>query len=177
MATVNKVIVVGYMGRDPETRYMPNGDCVCHISVATTEKLTDKGTGEKKEMTEWHRMVLFRKLGEVASLYLRKGAQVYIEGRLQTRKWTDSKGNDRYTTEIIADQMQMLSSRHHDYEFDEQGVNDGSEEAHSYAGRAATRKQPHESATMTRAINGNNGNAQSNTSQDALRQYTDEIPF
>jgi single-strand DNA-binding protein len=167
---VNKVIVVGYLGRDPETRYMPNGDCVCHLSVATTEKLTDKGTGEKREMTVWHRVVLFRKLGEIASLYLKKGAQVYIEGRLQTRKWNDSKGNDRYTTEIVADQMQMLSSRQHDYEHDERGINDGSEEAATYGDAPAQR--PSQRATVGRSESAGQRAAQRNE-----QLYTDEIPF
>jgi single-strand DNA-binding protein len=111
MASVNKVIVVGNCGRDPETRYMPNGDCACNIAVATTESWKDKNSGEKKEITEWHRITLFRKLGEIAGQYLKKGSQVYIEGRLQTRKWTDKEGVERYTTEIIADTMQMLGGK------------------------------------------------------------------
>jgi single-strand DNA-binding protein len=178
MATVNKVIVVGYLGRDPDTRYMPNGDCVCHINVATTEKLTDKVSGEKKEMTEWHRVVLFRKLGEIGALYLRKGTQVYIEGRLQTRKWADSKGNDRYTTEIIADQMQMLGSRQHDHEHDERGVNDGSEDPLAYTtGAPSQRQQPHQrAANSVRSTNGS-GNGAQRTLQEKTQQYTDEIPF
>lgn len=111
MASVNKAIIVGNLGRDPETRYMPNGDAVTNITVATTESWKDKNSGEKKELTEWHRIVLFRKLGEIAGQYLKKGSQVYIEGRLQTRKWTDKEGVERYTTEIVADTMQMLGSR------------------------------------------------------------------
>lgn len=111
MASVNKVIIVGNLGRDPETRYMPNGDAVTNIAVATTESWKDKGTGEKKELTEWHRITFYRKLAEIAGQYLKKGSQVYIEGRLQTRKWTDKEGVERYTTEIIADTMQMLGSR------------------------------------------------------------------
>lgn len=111
MASVNKVIIVGNLGRDPETRYMPNGDAVTNIAVATTESWKDKNSGEKKELTEWHRITFYRKLAEIAGQYLKKGSQVYIEGRLQTRKWTDKDGVERYTTEIIADTMQMLGSR------------------------------------------------------------------
>ena len=111
MASVNKVIIVGNLGRDPETKYMPNGEAVTNIAVATTESWKDKNSGEKKELTEWHRITFYRKLAEIAGQYLKKGSQVYIEGRLQTRKWQDKDGSDRYTTEIIADTMQMLGSR------------------------------------------------------------------
>ncbi len=111
MASVNKVIIVGNLGRDPETRYMPNGEAVTNIAVATTESWKDKTSGEKKELTEWHRITFYRKLAEIAGQYLKKGSQVYIEGRLQTRKWTDKENVERYTTEIIADSMQMLGSR------------------------------------------------------------------
>jgi len=110
MASVNKVILVGNLGRDPEVRYMPDGGAVTNISVATTDVWKDKG-GEKQERTEWHRIVFFSKLAEIAGEYLKKGSQVYIEGRLQTRKWQDKEGQDRYTTEIVADRMQMLGSR------------------------------------------------------------------
>lgn len=111
MASVNKVIIVGNLGRDPETRYMPNGEAVTNIAVATTESWKDKNSGEKKEMTEWHRITFYRKLAEIAGQYLKKGSQVYVEGKLQTRKWTDKENVERYTTEIIADSMQMLGSR------------------------------------------------------------------
>ncbi|MEI5639794.1 MULTISPECIES: single-stranded DNA-binding protein [unclassified Pseudoalteromonas] len=111
---VNKVILVGNLGQDPEVRYMPNGNGVANISIATTDSWKDKNTGQLQERTEWHRVVLFGKLAEVAGEYLRKGSQVYIEGRLQTRKWTDQSGQDKYTTEIVVDmggQMQMLGGR------------------------------------------------------------------
>lgn len=111
MASVNKVILIGNLGKDPETRYMPNGEAVTNITLATTESWKDKNSGEKKEATEWHRVVFFRKLAEIASQYLRKGSQVYIEGSLKTRKWQDQSGQDRYTTEIVADEMKMLGSR------------------------------------------------------------------
>ncbi len=111
MASVNKVIIVGNLGRDPETRYMPNGEAVTNVAVATTESWKDKNSGEKKEITEWHRITFYRKLAEIAGQYLKKGSSVYIEGRLQTRKWTDKENVERYTTEIIADSMQMLGGR------------------------------------------------------------------
>jgi single-strand DNA-binding protein len=110
MASVNKVILIGNLGRDPETRYMPDGGAVTNISVATTDVWKDK-QGEKQEKTEWHRVAFFGKLAEIAGEYLKKGSQVYVEGRLQTRKWQDKEGVDKYTTEIVADRMQMLGSR------------------------------------------------------------------
>lgn len=111
---VNKVILVGNLGQDPEVRYMPNGGAVANITLATSESWRDKQTGEMKEQTEWHRVVLFGKLAEVASEYLRKGSQVYIEGQLRTRKWTDQSGQDKYTTEVVVNvggTMQMLGGR------------------------------------------------------------------
>ncbi len=108
---VNKVILVGNLGQDPEVRYMPNGNAVTNITIATTESWNDKQTGERQEKTEWHRVVMFRKLAEIAGEYLKKGSQVYIEGKLQTRKWQDNNGVDRYTTEIVANDMQMLGGR------------------------------------------------------------------
>ena len=110
MASVNKVILIGNLGRDPETRYMPDGGAITNISIATTETWKDK-QGEKQEKTEWHRVAFFGKLAEIAGEYLKKGSQVYVEGRLQTRKWQDKDGADKYTTEIVADRMQMLGSR------------------------------------------------------------------
>ncbi len=110
MASVNKVILIGNLGRDPETRYMPDGGAVTNVSIATTETWKDKN-GEKQEKTEWHRVAFFGKLAEIAGEYLKKGSQVYVEGRLQTRKWQDKDGQDKYTTEIVADRMQMLGSR------------------------------------------------------------------
>ena len=110
MASVNKVILIGNLGRDPETRYMPDGGAITNISVATTDVWKDKN-GEKQEKTEWHRVAFFGKLAEIAGEYLKKGSQVYVEGRLQTRKWQDKDGQDKYTTEIVANVMQMLGSR------------------------------------------------------------------
>jgi len=112
MASVNKVIIVGNLGRDPEVRYSSEGSAICNITVATSSTWKDKSTGEKREETEWHRIVLYNRLAEIAGEYLRKGRSVYIEGRLKTRKWQDKDtGQDRYSTEIVADQLQMLGGR------------------------------------------------------------------
>lgn len=110
MASVNKVILIGNLGKDPETRYMPNGDAVTNITLATTETWKDKN-GEKQEKTEWHRVTFYRKLAEIAGEYLKKGRPVYVEGRLETRKWTDKAGVERYTTDVIAIDMKMLGSK------------------------------------------------------------------
>ena len=111
MASVNKVIIVGNLGRDPEVRSFPSGDRVANVTIATTDKWKDKQTGEMREATEWHRVVFNGRLAEIAGQYLRKGSQVYVEGSLRTRKWTDQSGVEKYSTEIRADQMQMLGSR------------------------------------------------------------------
>lgn len=108
---INKVILVGNLGNDPDVRYTASGSAVANISLATTDSWKDKNTGEQQDRTEWHRVVFFNRLGEIAAEYLRKGSQVYVEGRLQTRKWQDKEGNDRYTTEIVANEMQMLGGR------------------------------------------------------------------
>ena len=112
MASVNKVILVGNLGRDPEVRYSPDGAAICNVSIATTSQWKDKATGERREETEWHRVVFYNRLAEIAGEYLKKGRSVYVEGRLKTRKWQDKEtGADRYSTDIVADQMQMLGSR------------------------------------------------------------------
>jgi len=108
---INKVILVGNLGKDPEVRYMPSGGAVANLTIATSETWKDKATGQNQERTEWHRVVMFNRLGEIAGEYLRKGSKVYIEGKLQTRKWQDQNGNDRFTTEIVANEMQMLDAR------------------------------------------------------------------
>ncbi len=123
---VNKVILVGNLGKDPEVRYSPNGSAVANVTIATSESWKDKTSGEKQERTEWHRIVFFGRLAEIAGEYLKKGAQIYVEGRLQTRKWQDKDGKDRYTTEIVANEMQMLGSR--------AGAGMPSEPAHEPAG-------------------------------------------
>jgi single-strand DNA-binding protein len=111
MASVNKVILIGNLGRDPEVRYTPSGAAVCNVSLATTRNWKHKDTGEKQEETEWHRVVFYDRLAEIAGEYLKKGRPVYVEGRLKTRKWQDKEGKDNYTTEVIAEQMQLLGSR------------------------------------------------------------------
>lgn len=111
MASLNKVQLIGHLGADPETRYTTSGDAVCTIRLATSKSWRDKASGEQRESTEWHRVVLYRRLGEVAGQYLRKGSQVYIEGELQTRKWTDKDGIERYNTQIVAEEMKMLGKR------------------------------------------------------------------
>lgn len=111
MASVNKVILVGNLGRDPESRTFPSGGQVCNVRIATTDRWKDRQSGEQRESTEWHNVVFNDRLAEIAAQYLRKGSQIYIEGQLRTRKWTDKDGNERYTTEIRADQMQMLGAR------------------------------------------------------------------
>ena len=108
---VNKVILIGNLGQDPEVKFMPNGNAVTNVTIATSESWKDKNTGEQVDKTEWHRVVFFRRLAEIVGEYLKKGSKVYIEGKLQTRKWQDQSGNDRYTTEIVANEMQMLDSR------------------------------------------------------------------
>ena len=108
---INKVILIGNLGQDPEVKFMPNGNAVTNVTIATSESWKDKNTGEQVDKTEWHRVVFFRRLAEIAGEYLKKGSKVYIEGKLQTRKWQDQSGNDRYTTEIVANEMQMLDSR------------------------------------------------------------------
>ncbi|HYD94260.1 MAG TPA: single-stranded DNA-binding protein [Noviherbaspirillum sp.] len=166
MASVNKVIIVGNLGRDPETRYMPNGDAVTNIAVATTESWKDKNTGEKKELTEWHRITFYRKLAEIAGQYLKKGSQVYVEGRLQTRKWTDKDGVERYTTEIIADTMQMLGSR--------QGMGGG-----GGGGGGAPMDDDYGSAPAPRQNAGGGGGASRGASRPApnFSDMDDDIPF
>ncbi len=108
---VNKVILIGNVGKDPDVRYMPNGNAVANVTLATSESWKDKNSGETQERTEWHRVVFFRRLAEIVGEYVKKGSKIYVEGRLQTRKWQDQSGQDRYTTEIVADEMQMLDSK------------------------------------------------------------------
>ena len=138
---VNKVILVGNLGQDPEVRYMPNGNAVTNMTIATTESWNDKQTGERQDKTEWHRVVMFRKLAEIAGEYLKKGSQVYIEGKLQTRKWQDNSGNDRYTTEIVANEMQMLGGRAGGGQYQNQGQSNQSQSNQNQSGGGAFDKQ------------------------------------
>ncbi len=134
MASVNKVIIVGNLGRDPETRYLPSGDAVSNINVATTDRYKDKATGEMKEATEWHRISFFGKLAEIAGQYLKKGSQVYVEGSLRTRKYTDKDGIEKFATEIRGETMQMLGGR--------QGMGGPSHDGGGYAPRQAPAARP-----------------------------------
>ena len=137
MASVNKVILVGNVGADPDVRYMPNGDAVANLRLATTESWKDKASGEKKEITEWHRVVFYRRLAEIVQQYVKKGSALYIEGRIRTRKWQDKDGQDRYTTEIEANEMQMLGGRR-----DVESRSEGDEHAKSSAPRARSAPKP-----------------------------------
>jgi single-strand DNA-binding protein len=154
MASVNKVIIVGNLGRDPEVRYTPSGGAVCNVSVASTRNWKNKDTGERQEETEWHRVVFYDRLAEIAGEYLKKGRSVYVEGRLKTRKWQDKDGKDQYTTEIIAQEMQMLGGREGGGASDDRGGEDhGSapQQRSAPAGRPAAGNRPaqskHASAT------------------------------
>ena len=165
MASVNKVILVGNLGRDPEVRFMPNGEAVCNFSIATTDSWKDKA-GAKQERTEWHNIVMYRKLAEIAGEYLKKGRPVYVEGRLQTRKWQTKEGQDRYTTEIIADQMQMLGGR-------EGGSSNASYDGGMDQSSAASDfNQAPASQTATAA-----SSAKPATSGSGFDDFEDDIPF
>jgi single-strand DNA-binding protein len=158
---VNKVIIVGNLGKDPETRYMPSGSAVTNLSVATTEAWKDKQSGDLQERTEWHKVAMFGRLAEIAAEYLRKGSQVYIEGKLRTRKWQDKEGKDRYTTEIVADEMQML----------------GSKGGGASAGAAAGASAGAGAAGGGAASGGGSGRAAVNDNGGPPGDFDDDIPF
>lgn len=158
MASVNKVILVGNLGRDPEVRNMPSGDAIANFSIATTDTWKDK-SGQRQERTEWHRISMFGKQAEIAGQYLKKGSTVYIEGRLQTRKWTDKEGAERTTTEVVADRMQMLGGR-------DGGSRENNDGDHNYS-QQAPREQSQQQAS------GGNGIPSSGGFDD----FDDDIPF
>jgi single-strand DNA-binding protein len=164
---VNKVILIGNLGRDPEVRYSPNGQAIATVTLATSESWKDKNSGEKQERTEWHRVVFFGRLAEIAGEYLKKGAQVYIEGRLQTRKWQDKEGQDRYTTEIVATDMQMLGARAGLGNNSFAAENDFGGESEAVASRPAT---------AAAAAAGSRRPAASQTSGGGA-DFDDDIPF
>ncbi len=169
MASVNKVILVGNLGRDPEVRFMPNGEAVCNFSIATTDSWKDKA-GAKQERTEWHNIVMYRKLAEIAGEYLKKGRPVYVEGRLQTRKWQTKEGQDRYTTEIIADQMQMLGARDgggSNASYDGGGMDQSNGMDESSYGQAPTRQSAAKPAAAEKTVSGGSG----------FDDFDDDIPF
>ncbi len=159
MASVNKVILIGNLGRDPETRFFPDGGAICNVTIATSRQWKNKDSGERQEETEWHRVVFNGRLAEIAGEYLKKGRPVYVEGRLKTRKWTDKDGVDRYTTEVVADQMQLLGSR-------EGGDGAGDE-------GAGSGQRPQRSAPATRPA-ASKPAAKSSTGFDDM---DDDIPF
>ena len=171
---VNKVILVGNLGQDPEVRYMPNGGAVANLTLATSESWRDKTTGENKENTEWHRVVLFGKLAEVAGEYLRKGSQVYIEGQLRTRKWTDQSGQDKYTTEVVVNvggTMQMLGGR-------QQGANAGGTTGNGQnGGNNNGWGQPQQPQSAGNQFSGNGQPQNAPASNEPPRDFDDDIPF
>lgn len=168
MASVNKVIIVGNLGKDPETRYAPSGDAFCTITVATTDTWKDKTTGEKKEATEWHRVVFNGRLAEIAGQYLKKGRAVYIEGSLRTRKWTNKEGADQYTTEIRADQMQMLGGRDGAEGGGARGGDDYNQ-SRSEAPQQAPRARPQQAPAQAQP--------QSSPASSGFGDFDDDIPF
>ena len=169
MASVNKVILIGNLGKDPEVRYAPSGSAICNITLATSRNWKDKTSGERQEETEWHRVVFFDRMAEVAGEYLKKGKSVYIEGRLKTRKWTDKEGVDKYTTEVMADRMEMLGSR-------EGGGGGGGDE--SYGEPSAPRAEsPRRSAPPPRAPAPAPRAAPAPKSSTGFDDMDDDIPF
>jgi len=171
MASVNKVILVGNLGADPEVRYMPSGDAAANIRLATTDRYKDKQSGEFKEATEWHRVTFFGKLAEIAGQYLKKGSSVYIEGRIRTRKWQDQSGQDRYSTEIVADQMQMLGSRQ---DGQSGGGDNGADDGRSSGQRTGvgTQRQAQRQDNSLQGV-GYGGGAQRGT----FDEFDQDIPF
>ncbi|OOF57298.1 single-stranded DNA-binding protein [Rodentibacter myodis] len=169
MAGVNKVIIVGHLGNDPEVRTMPNGDAVANISVATSESWNDRNTGERREITEWHRIVFYRRQAEICGEYLRKGSQVYVEGRLRTRKWQDQNGQDRYTTEIQGDVMQMLGSRNQNA--GGYGAPDMGQSAPQPSYSAQTRSNNYQSSRPTPA------SQSAPQAEPPMDGFDDDIPF
>ena len=162
---INKVILVGNIGGDPEVRYMPNGNAVATLSVATSETWKDKETGNKQERTEWHRVVCFNRLGEIVGEYVRKGSKLYVEGSLRTRKWQDQQGQDRYTTEIVASDIQMLDGK--GQSSGGYGDSQPMSQQEPQQGTAARRTQPTQAAAQTSQT----------AAQEAFEELDDDIPF
>ena len=155
MASVNKVILIGNLGRDPEVRYATSGSAICNVTIATSRQWKDKTSGERQEETEWHRVVFYDRLAEIAGEYLKKGRPVYVEGRMKTRKWTDKDGVEKYTTEIVADQMQLLGSR--------EGMGDGESRGGGAPARSAPASRP--------------SSAPAQKSSTGFDDMDDDIPF
>lgn len=165
MASVNKVILIGNLGRDPETRYAPSGSAICNVRIATTRNWKDKASGEKREETEWHSVVFYDRLAEIAGEYLKKGRPVYVEGRLKTRKWQDKDGQDRYTTEIIAESMQLLGSR-----------DGGGDDAGGYSREPAAQGAPARAPARSGGAGGAPGGAPGGKAPN-FDDMDDDIPF
>ena len=164
MASVNKVILIGNLGQDPEVKYMPSGGAVTNVSIATTDSWTDKSSGQKQERTEWHRVVFFNRLAEIVGEYLRKGSQIYIEGSLRTNKWQDQNGQDRYTTEIVARDMTMLGSR-------STGSSDFTPKPQSASGQNQNQGQQQSSSAPQQQ------NTPSSAPPQNVDNFDDDIPF
>lgn len=184
MASVNKVIIVGNLGADPEVRYLPSGDAVANVRVATTDRYKDKASGDYKEMTEWHRISFFGRLAEIVSEHLKKGSSVYVEGRIRTRKWQGQDGQDRYSTEIIADQMQMLGSRNSGGRGDSGGYGgnaDFEEGTRRQSAAPASRSAPSQAAARSSARPPQSApppaEPQSYGGSGGFDDMTDDIPF
>ena len=169
MASVNKVIIVGNLGKDPEVRYMPSGGAICNVNVATTRQWKNKESGEKQEETDWHRIVFFDRLAEIAGEYLKKGRSVYVEGRLRTRKWTDKEGKDQYTTEIVATEMQMLGAR--------EGMGGGAGGAEEGGGGYSERSAPQRPAPASRPAASAPASRPAPKSATGFDNMDDDIPF
>ncbi len=193
---VNKVILIGNLGADPEVKYMPNGGAVANVTIATSESWKDKNTGEAQEKTEWHRVVFFRRIAEVVGEYLKKGSKVYIEGKLQTRKWQDQSGADRYTTEIVANEMQMLDSRGGGTADFNQGSNQNQGQNMNQGQYSNQNQNQNQGQNMNQGQNSNqnmnqnmnqgqNSNQNNNMNQNsvpqsappAMAEFDDDIPF
>jgi len=177
MSGINKVILIGNLGKDPDVRYMPNGGAVANLTVATSENWKDKNTGEKQERVEWHRVVMFNRLGEIAGEYLKKGSKVYIEGKLQTRKWQDNDGNDRYSTEIVANEMKMLDSRGGDFQGQQ---NQGGGYQQSQGGYQQPSQPQGQSQSQPPAQNqsqNQNQGQQPAPASNGFDDFDDDIPF
>jgi single-strand DNA-binding protein len=194
---INKVIIVGNIGGDPETRYMPNGNAVTNVTIATSESWKDKQTGQNQERTEWHKVIFFNRLGEIAGEYLRKGSKVYVEGSLRTRKWQGQDGTDRYTTEIVASEMQMLDTRNNQQgnganqnqqngyqqqpntnQYQQNSAPQQSRQGNAPANRSK-QSSPHQNTPNAGDFNNNQGNYQQNQQGAApnFDDFDDDIPF
>ncbi len=169
MASVNKVIIVGNLGKDPEVRYMPSGGAICNVNVATTRQWKNKESGEKQEETDWHRIVFFDRLAEIAGEYLKKGRSVYVEGRLRTRKWTDKEGKDQYTTEIVATEMQMLGGR--------EGMGGGAGGGEEGGGGYSERSAPQRPAPASRPAASSPASRPATKPGTGFDNMDDDIPF